>query len=115
MRQERRTSQRVRCLLPVRLYPRGHLKVIETLSLDMSQNGLRVVIPAASVPAPKTFSLDLNLGDVQTPIQLAAEVVWSRPMAHSEQHEVGLLFKNHSDKITKRLSSYIEHLSKQPS
>jgi len=114
MWQERRQSARVGCLLPVRLYPPGEPKVIETLTKDLGAGGLRVVSPVLT-PVTTRLSVELTLGIEETPLSLNAQVIWLHAIQHSEQFYLGLAFQGLSSRDTEHLSRYLGKISSQPS
>jgi len=114
MWQEHRRSARVDCLLPVRLYPRGEPKVIETLTKDLGAGGLRVVSPVLT-PVTTRLSVELILGRGEAPLSLNAHVIWFQAIDQSEQFYLGLAFQGLSGQDSERLSRYLDLVSSQPS
>jgi len=110
--QERRRFPRISSHLPVQLFPRQSSKIIQTLTNDVSVNGLRCVSP---VPLPTTSPclVELLLGTGQEPVYLEASVIWSKPIPNSEQYHLGFSFDATMDVYTSRLSTYLEKASGQ--
>ena len=108
--EERRQFPRVACILPVRLYPTGERRIIETLTKDLSTGGLKSLSP---VPKPVTtsLSLELTLGQGELPVNLRAKVAWFQSVPRSDQFYIGLCFLDLSDQEHKRLSRYIERFT----
>jgi c-di-GMP-binding flagellar brake protein YcgR len=112
MVEDRRRSGRVCCLLPVQLYPQGEPSVIETLTKDIGEGGLRIVSPVIR-PVSTPVSIEVTLGTGEQPMSLRAQIVWVRVVPESEQFYLGIAFEDLSELDTKRLSRYIEKVSLQ--
>ena len=110
MVQERRRFPRIGCMLPVRLYPRDNPKVIETLTKDLGQGGLRCLSPSSRTVS-SLVSLEIALGPGERPLSLRACIVWVEMVPNSKQFYLGLAFQDLSDEDTVRLSSYIDKVS----
>ena len=108
--QERRRFPRIGCMLPVRLYPRDNSKVIETLTKDLGQGGLRCLSPSARTVS-SLVSLEITLGPGEKPLSFHARIVWVEMVPNSRQFYLGLAFHDLSDDATERLSSYIDKVS----
>lgn len=108
--EERRRFRRVACMLPVRIYPTGEHKVIETLTKDLSAGGLKCLSPIPK-PVATSVSLELTLGHGELPVNLRAKVAWFQSVPRSDQFYMGLCFLDLSDEEHKRLSRYIENIS----
>ena len=104
---EKRRFPRVACMLPVRLYPTGERKLIETLTKDLSTGGLKCLSPVPK-PVATALSLELALGQGELPVNLRAKVAWFQSVPRSDQFYMGLCFLDISDEEHKRLSRYIE-------
>ncbi len=104
---ERRHSPRIRCYLPVRLYPRGSTTPIETLTQDLGPGGLRCLSPIPlSVSTP--LSVEIDLGPGWEAIRLTAQTAWFTEAPYSEQFHVGLAFHDDSGKVKQLLSRYLD-------
>ena len=110
MSDERRQHPRMRCYLPVRLYPKGQFKVIETLTKDLGKGGLCVVSPAFK-PTYTPISVELVVGPAREPLTLKGEVVWFQVIPQSEQFRLGIEFHDVSPKYQLLLSTYIDRLA----
>lgn len=110
MSEERRRFHRVRCYLPIRLYPQGEIKVIETLTKDLGLGGLRVLSPILT-PVATPLSLEIAIGAAEEPLSLRAQTVWFQAVPQSEQFYLGIAFRDLTQETTKRLSRYLERAS----
>ena len=110
MGEERRRYPRVPCHLPVQLVLQGEPKVIQTLTKDLAEGGLRCLSPIP-FPALTPCSIELVLGASHSAIRLNAKIRWSEPVQSGSQFYVGLAFERLSDWNTSQLSSYIQYLS----
>lgn len=110
MTQERRRHARIRCLLPVRIYPQGETKVIQTLTKDLSENGLRCLSPVTK-PINTPLSVEIDLGPGKRPLNLRAKTVWFQHIPHSEQFYLGIAFSDMSNHDRELLSRYLSVLS----
>src|SRR3989338_8061117 len=91
MLQERRQTPRVRCYLPLRLYPQGEHRVIETLSKDLGLGGMSCLSPVhRRIATP--VSLEVTLGQGQPPLTLHAKLIWFSEVPNSEQFQLGFGF-----------------------
>ena len=115
MSQERRRAARIRCVLPLRLYPPGEAKVIQTLTKDLSEGGLRCLSPVAK-PVKTLLSVEIDLGPGKKPLTLRAHTVWFQEIPHSEQFYLGIAFQDLSSHHRELLSRYIDTIvSSKPS
>lgn len=113
MTEERRQFPRVRCYVPVRLYPQGEMRVIETLTKDLGMGGLRVLSPFLT-PVATPISVELIIGVAEEPLSLRAQTVWFETISQSDQFYLGLAFQHPSPETSTRLSRYIERISVHP-
>lgn len=107
---ERRRSSRIRCHLPVRLYPQGETRVVETLTKDLSLVGLKCLSPS-SKPIATPMAVELDLGQTEHALSLKARVVWFQELPQSDQFYLGLVFHDLSDITRQRLSRYLDKIS----
>ncbi|HBQ38881.1 MAG: hypothetical protein A2Z92_00325 [Omnitrophica WOR_2 bacterium GWA2_63_20] len=107
MSEERRRSPRIRCVLPVRLYPQGETKVIQTLTKDVSIGGLKCLSPL-SKPVSTPLSVELDLGRDKTVMQVRARTVWFQQVPNGEQFYLGIMFDELSDRNRQLLSRYLD-------
>lgn len=108
---ERRTSPRVRTYLPVRMHLRQAPWVIETLTKDVSLHGMRCVSPT-SCPVSSELRVELSLAQGQEPLTVSGRTAWFRMIAHSEQFDLGIAFTNIPPETERRLSTYLDRLSR---
>jgi len=110
MVEERRRLSRVRCHLPVRLYPKGEAKVIETLTKDVSLGGLKCLSPS-----PKTIGtsviVELDLGPGEMSVDLRGHVAWFQDLPESDQFYLGLIFDEFHERTRQRLSRYLDRIA----
>ena len=111
---ERRRTPRIRCYLPVRLYPRGATTPIETLTQDFGPGGLRCLSPIP-LPVSTPLSVEIDLGPGWEPVRLTAQTAWFTAVPYSEQFHLGLAFHDESGKIQQLLSRYLDRAFGQPS
>ena len=112
MLQERRQSSRVRAYRPIRLHKPSTPEVVETLTKDLALGGVRC-ISATLFPVSTEFNLELMLSSGDEPLVVRGRTVWFRTIPQSEQFDVGIAFFDLSSQNKRRLSGYLEHLSRQ--
>ena len=112
--EQRRRFPRIKCFLPVRLYPHGQFKAFETLVTDLGEGGIRVVSPIAH-PVATDLSLEISFGFPEQPLQVIGSVAWFQPAPKGQQYELGISFKSIPSPAARRLSSYLDRLTCQPS
>lgn len=110
MLQERRKTPRVRCYLPVRLYPQGEQRVIETLSKDLGLDGLSCLSPVHR-PVASPLAVEINLGQGQPPLHLRATLSWFTEVANGEQFQLGLNFDPMTEVESRQLSRCIDRFT----
>ncbi len=96
--------------MPVRLYPQGEAKVIETLTKDLSLGGFKCLSPTAK-PVATPMAVELDLGPGAHALDLRAQIVWFEDVPQSDQFYLGLVFNELNDKTRQLLSRYLERLS----
>ena len=111
MVQERRKSPRIRAYLPVRLHRPDVHQAVETLTKDISLDGVRYVSPMLC-PVSTELKLELVLPTGREQIETRVKTAWFRTMPESEQFESGVSFVELSIENQRRLSAYIDHLSR---
>ncbi len=111
---ERRRTSRVRCYLPIRLYPQGEHRVIETLSKNLGAGGMSCLSPVHK-PIATPLSVELIVGQGQPPLNLHAQVIWFSEVPNSEQFQLGFSFDQMTEFKTRQLSvcvdKFTSHLS----
>jgi len=110
MSQERRRSPRLRCYLPVRLYPQGEAKVIHTLTKDLGLGGLRCLSPYPT-PVASPLSIEIELGPGYPPVSLRGQTIWFQSIPQSDQFYLGIAFQGTTEKFRQLLSRYFERFS----
>ena len=110
---ERRASSRIRVYRPVRLRQPTGLSLMETLSKDLAEGGVRCLseIPLP-VATPVVIEVSLSAGEL--PLELHGKTAWTRSLPHSEQFEIGIAFLEISPQTKRRLSGCLERLSRHP-
>ena len=108
--EERRHSQRIRAYLPVRMHGVTTPQVVETLTKDISLEGIQCL---STIPCPVTseVSLELALSTSNEVLELRGRTAWFRMIPHSDQFDVGIAFCDLSSQNKRRLSVYIDHLT----
>ena len=109
MVEERRRNQRFRAYLPIRLHQPDAHQAVETLTKDISVEGLRYVSPTLC-PVFTALKLELVLSTGKEQFETRAKTVWFRTIPESEQFECGVAFIELSKENQRRLSVYIDHL-----
>lgn len=107
---ERRKEARVRTFRPVRLYRPAGPEVVETLTKDLSLEGLRC-LSATVVPVSSEFMVELVCERGEEPITARGRAAWFRSIPDSEQFDVGITFFDLSPQTKRRLSVYLDRLS----
>ena len=109
---ERRSSSRIRAYRPVRLQIPSTLRIMETLTKDLSVGGICCI---STVPFPVTAELNLEIGlsTGREPIMLRGKMSWFRMLPHSDQFDIGMSFVNPSAQDIRRLSTYLGRLAEQ--
>ena len=111
MVQERRSSQRFRAYLPVRLHQPGGPQVVETLTKDLGVGGFRC-LNSTLCPISTELGVDLVLSTGNEQLSLRGKTVWFRTIPESEQFDFGIAFVDLSPETKRRLSAYLDYLSK---
>ena len=114
MTEERRRSHRMRAYLPVQLHKAHTPQMIETLTKDVSADGLRCV-SSTLCPVSTEVSIELALPSGHEVLELRGRTAWFRMIPHSDQFDIGIAFHDVSPQTKIRLSAYIERLSDQTS
>lgn len=112
MLEERRRSPRHRAYLPVRVRQQGGPQVIETLTRDLSEGGLRCLSQLIT-PVGSELSLELMLSTGSEPLTLHGRSAWFRTLPDSEQFDLGIAFIDLSPQDQRRLATYLHLLSSQ--
>ncbi len=107
---ERRQHQRIRAYRPVRLYKPASAQVVETLTKDLSVEGLRC-LSATVVPVSTEFTVEVVCEPGEEPITARGRAVWFRNIPDSEQFDIGVTFLDLTPQTKRRLSVYLDRLS----
>ena len=110
MGDERRAAQRIRAYRPVQLRKTGTGPLIETLTKDLSIDGLRC-ISSLLFPVETELTVQLLLSTGEEPVTARGRTVWFRTLPQSEQVELGICFTEIPQPHQRRLSAYLERLS----
>ena len=112
---DRRSTLRVHAYRPVKLHPQGrsHL-IVETLTKDIATGGLRC-LSSSILPVSTLIELEVVLNKGSEPLNVRGRTVWFRTIPQSEQFDVGIAFLDLSGISKRRLSTYIDDLSRQDS
>ena len=109
---ERRSTTRVRAYRPVRVHKPSTPEVIETLTKDLSQGGLRC-LSTMLLPVASEVTVELMLGSGGEPISTRARTIWFQTIPQSEQFDIGITFVDLSGYDKRRLSAYLDRISTQ--
>ena len=107
---ERRCAARVRTYAPVRLTAPQLPEVIQTLTKDVSPDGLRCIAPDAC-PVATLLRIELSLSPGQEPMLLTGRTAWFRSLPYSDQFDLGVEFTDLAPETHRRLSSYLTDLA----
>lgn len=107
---ERRRAPRVRAYRPVRLRKPSLPPVVETLTKDLSLDGMRCLSPTW-FPVSSDLNVELILSNGEEPISVTGRAVWFRVIPHSDQFEMGFSFQHVPPHTKRRLSGYIDRLA----
>jgi len=110
MAEERRRTSRVRAYLPLRLYHAAPMRSIETLTKDLSPEGVRCLSPI-SFPVSTEFSLEVGLSPGNEPVTVRGRLAWFRTLPFTEQFDLGIAFTEIPPQNKRRLSTYLERLT----
>ena len=111
MVEERRRTTRARVYLPARLQQVSPSRALETLTKDLSDEGVRCLSPV-SFPVATELSVELGLTRGSEPVTIKGRLAWFRSLPYSEQFDLGIVFTEVSPQTKRRLSTYLERLSK---
>ena len=107
---ERRRAPRVRAYRPVRLCKPSLPPVFETLTKDLSLDGMRCLSPTW-FPVSSDLNVELTLSDGEEPLSVTGRAVWFRMIPYSDQFEVGFSFQGVPPQTKRRLSGYLDRLA----
>lgn len=112
MQPERRQTPRVRVYHPVRLHRLRPTQLIETLTKDLSAGGVRCM-STVSFPVATELQIELVLFAGEEPLIMPGHAVWFQVLPYGEQYELGVAFDETSPHHKRRLSIYLDTLSRQ--
>ena len=107
---ERRRAPRVRVYRPVRLRKPSLPPVFETLTKDLSLDGMRCLSPTW-FPVSSDLNVELTLSDGEEPLSVTGRTMWFRVIPHSDQFEIGFSFQHMPTQTKRHLSSYLDRLA----
>ena len=94
----------------MRLHRASGPQVVETLTKDLTANGLRCLSPVL-IPVGSEIGVELVLSSGNEPVSCRGRAVWFRTIPASEQFEIGIEFGEESDAIKRRLSGYLDRIA----
>jgi c-di-GMP-binding flagellar brake protein YcgR len=103
---ERRISQRVKAVLPAQVRSRDAARVSETLTKDLSADGVRCVLPGAPLVG-EHVAMGVSLYRDQA-VRVDATVVWVESVDEVGQAIVGMRFNDISTANRQLLSEYVQ-------
>lgn len=112
MVEERRSTPRFRAYHPVRLHGPSTPQVVETLTKDLSLSGLRCLSPTL-FPVSTEIGLEVVLSTGDEPLTVRGRTVWFQTISQSEQFDLGISFLDFPPQNKRRLSAYLDRLSRQ--
>lgn len=110
MQEDRRRTPRIRTYQPVRLQPLHSSRFMDTLTKDVSLQGLRCI---SEQTFPVATELNIELSTIEGPMSARGRTAWFQMIPHSDQVELGIAFSDISQETLRRLSAYLEHLSQK--
>ena len=114
MLSERRATPRYRTYRPIRLQKPGVPQVIETITKDLSEGGLRCISQTV-FPVSTELRIDLLLVSGDEPFTAKGRTAWFRMIPNSDQFDVGVVFLEVTPKSKRLLSICIDRLAHQSS
>lgn len=104
---ERRRYPRLHSYLPIRFYPAGSPRYLDTLTKDLSVGGVRVVTDLF-LPTASDVVVELPLYRNTAPIYSRAKVMWTQHIRYSDQYQVGLEFLELPPERRRDLVTYVQ-------
>lgn len=111
---ERRAHPRLRVYHPVRLHRPGVPQMVETLTKDMSAGGIQC-LSSTLFPVSTDVEVELILMNGEGPFTARGQTRWFRMIANSDQFDVGISFLDLSPQNKRRLSAYLDLLTRKSS
>ena len=112
MLSERRTAPRYRTYRPIRLQKPGIPQVVETITKDLSEGGLRCISQTV-VPVSTELQIELLVTTGDEPFTAKGRTAWFRIVPSSDQFDVGIIFLEISPQNKRLLSICLDRLSSQ--
>ena len=109
---ERRANPRIRTYHPLRLHRPGVPQMVETLTKDVSAGGIRC-LSSTLFPVSTEVQVELVLMNGEEPLTARGQTRWFRMIANSDQFDIGISFLYFSPQNERRLSVYLDLLSKR--
>ncbi len=103
--QEKRRLSRIRGNLPLRYELRPEGKYGNTVTKDVSEGGLRIVLDHY-IPKLSQMLLQLNLSSAKI-VDLTGNVTWSQRIPNSYRYESGIKFTNINSQTRKEIEEYV--------
>ena len=88
--------------------------MVETLTKDVGLGGFRCLSPTLC-PVSTELGVDLVLSTGNEQLSLRGKAAWFRTIPESEQFDFGITFIDLSPETKRRLSGYLNHLSRTSS
>ena len=110
---DRRRAARLRTHQPVKLIKQPHPKVVETLTRDVSEGGVRCLTPQL-FPVSSDLGVELVLFKGEEVFNVKGKAMWFRMIPHSDQFDLGISFLDLSPQDKVRLSAYVSKLAQKP-
>ena len=107
---ERRTSVRIRTYVPIRLQLHEAPRIIETLTKDLSADGVRCITSDA-IPVATPLRVEITLARGLQPVEVSGRTAWFGMIPHSDQFDLGIAFTEITPETKRRLSTYLERLA----
>lgn len=107
---EKRIHPRKKAYLPVSLYPHAKPLAMDTLTKDISGEGVRCISQTAT-PNKSTFRIEIHFpSGNQESLTLQGQQKWSRPIPGSEQLEIGIAFMDIPPALQERFGELVDAL-----
>ncbi len=109
--QERRLNVRKKAYLPIRLYPHTRAMVMDTLTKDISLEGIRC-ISQTFTPPKTTFRVEFTLPNGnQDVLTVQGQQVWAKQIPDSDQYELGIAFMDVPRPIRQQIVSLLTEIA----
>ena len=109
---ERRVAPRYRTYRPIRLQKPGIPRVVETITKDLSEGGLRCISQTV-FPVSTELQIELLVTTGDEPFTAKGQTAWFRIIPNSDQFDVGIMFLEISPQNKRLLSICLDRLAQQ--